>query len=78
GFKRGYSIVTNASMHKKRRLVLNVDLEDFFGAINFGRVRGFFITNKNFSLPPSVATVLAQIICYDNSIPQGSPCSPVV
>ncbi|MCQ9186699.1 reverse transcriptase family protein, partial [Streptomyces sp. IBSBF 2953] len=41
-------------------------------------VRGFFITNKNFSLQPSVATVLAQIICYDNSIPQGSPCSPVV
>lgn len=78
GFKRGYSIVTNASMHKKRRLVLNVDLEDFFGAINFGRVRGFFITNKNFSLQPSVATVLAQIICYENSIPQGSPCSPVV
>jgi RNA-directed DNA polymerase len=65
-------------VHKKRRLVLNVDLEDFFGAINFGRVRGFFITNKNFSLQPSVATVLAQIICYENSIPQGSPCSPVM
>ncbi|MFJ2486311.1 retron Ec67 family RNA-directed DNA polymerase/endonuclease [Pseudomonas sp. NPDC087639] len=78
GFKRGYSIVTNASVHKHRRLVLNLDLEDFFGSINFGRVRGFFITNNNFSLQPSVATVLAQIICFDNSIPQGSPCSPVV
>ena len=78
GFKRGYSIVTNASVHKNRRLVLNLDLEDFFGSINFGRVRGFFITNKNFLLQPSVATVLAQIICFDNSIPQGSPCSPVV
>ena len=78
GFKRGYSIVTNASVHKNRRLVLNLDLENFFGSINFGRVRGFFITNKNFSLQPAVATVLAQIICFDNSIPQGSPCSPVV
>ena len=78
GFKRGYSIVTNASVHKNRRLVLNIDLEDFFGSINFGRVRGFFITNKNFALQPSVATVLAQIICFENSMPQGSPCSPVM
>lgn len=78
GFKRGYSIVTNASTHRKRRLVLNIDLEDFFGSINFGRVRGFFITNKNFSLNPNVATVLAQIICFDNKLPQGSPCSPVM
>jgi RNA-directed DNA polymerase len=78
GFKRGYSIVTNASAHKGRRFVLNLDLENFFGSINFGRVRGFFITNKNFALQPPVATVLAQIICFDNSIPQGSPCSPVV
>ena len=78
GFKRGYSIVTNASVHKKRNLVLNVDLEDFFGSINFGRVRGFFITNKSFSLHPDVATVLAQIICFENRLPQGSPCSPVM
>lgn len=78
GFKRGYSIVTNASVHKKRRLVLNLDLKNFFGDINFGRVRGFFITNKNFALNPSVATVLAQIACFENSIPQGSPCSPVI
>ena len=46
--------------------------------INFGRVRGFFINNNNFRLNPDVATVLAQIACYENVLPQGSPCSPVI
>ena len=78
GFRPKYSIITNASVHRKKRYVFNMDLENFFGTINFGRVRGFFITNRNFELNPEVATVLAQIACHDNSLPQGSPCSPVI
>src|SRR6266852_4871276 len=78
GFKRKRSIVTNASKHRKRRYVFNIDLHDFFGTINFGRVRGFFISNKHFALQPAVATILAQIACYENALPQGSPCSPVI
>ncbi len=56
----------------------NVDVENFFGAINFGRVRGFFIKNRHFELAPRVATILAQIACHNNALPQGSPCSPVL
>lgn len=78
GFKRNHSILTNAQMHKTRRFVFNADLQDFFGSINFGRVRGFFIKDKNFSLHPDVATVLAQIACHENKLPQGSPCSPTI
>lgn len=78
GFKKGRSIITNASKHLKRRYVLNVDLQDFFGTINFGRVRGFFINDKHFALNPAVATILAQIACHENALPQGSPCSPVI
>src|SRR5262245_30642683 len=37
GFKRRRSIVTNARRHRHRRWVLNMDLEDFFPSINFGR-----------------------------------------
>src|ERR1700761_1966839 len=37
GFKRDRSIITNAEKHQKRRLVLNIDLQDFFPTINFGR-----------------------------------------
>lgn len=78
GFRRKHSIITNANTHRNKRYVFNIDLENFFGTINFGRVRGFFITNRNFELSPKVATILAQIACHENVLPQGSPCSPVV
>jgi RNA-directed DNA polymerase len=78
GFKRKRSIIDNATKHRRRQYVLNLDLQDFFGAINFGRVRGFFIKDSNFALRPEVATVLAQIACHKNALPQGSPCSPVI
>ncbi len=72
------SILTNAHTHKNRRYVLNIDIADFFPSFNFGRVRGFFIKNHSFELDPKVATVIAQIACLDNALPQGSPCSPVI
>lgn len=78
GFKRKRTIMTNARAHITRRYVFNVDLHDFFGTINFGRVRGFFLKEKHFLLNPIVATVLAQIACHENKLPQGSPCSPVI
>ncbi|MEB0012550.1 retron Ec67 family RNA-directed DNA polymerase/endonuclease [Glaciimonas sp. Gout2] len=78
GFKRYHTIMTNGRPHVARRYVFNVDLHDFFGSMNFGRVRGFFMKDKNFNLHPNVATVIAQIACHENKLPQGSPCSPVI
>lgn len=78
GFRKHHSIITNAENHKNKRHVFNVDLEDFFPSINFGRVRGFFIKDSRFLLNPAVATVIAQIACYKEHLPQGSPCSPVI
>jgi len=78
GFVREGSIMTNAIMHINQKNVLNIDLKDFFDSFNFGRVRGFFIKNNHFKLDPHIATVIAQIACYDNKLPQGSPCSPVI
>jgi RNA-directed DNA polymerase len=78
GFERNRSIITNAMMHLGKKNVLNIDLENFFESFNFGRVRGFFIKDKNFQLDPHIATVIAQIACYNNQLPQGSPCSPVI
>lgn len=78
GFVRRRSIVTNAYRHRRMHFVFNIDLEDFFPSINFGRIRGFFIRDRNFSLKPKVATILAQIACSGNHLPQGSPCSPMI
>ena len=78
GFQRGRTIVTNASAHRGRRYVLNLDLRNFFSAVNFGRVRGFFMKDTSFELPEQVATSIAHIACLDGKLPQGSPCSPVI
>ncbi|MBY0155567.1 RNA-directed DNA polymerase [Cytobacillus firmus] len=77
-FEIDKSIITNAEVHRNKRLVLNIDLKDFFGSIHFGRVRGFFNKNNKFLLPIEVATVIAQISCFEGKLPQGAPSSPII
>jgi RNA-directed DNA polymerase len=77
GFARDRSIVTNADAHIRKRVVLNIDLADFFPTIHFGRVRGVF-AKPPYGLPIDVAQVLAQICTYDRALPQGAPTSPIV
>lgn len=68
----------NAKVHRRKRYVFNIDLKDFFDSINFGRVRGYFINNDYFKLDPNIATIIAQIGCDENALPQGSPSSPII
>jgi len=77
GFIAGRSIVTNAEIHKRQKYVFNIDIEEFFPSINFGRVRGVFCKNP-YNLPENVATILAKICCFNNTLPQGAPTSPIV
>jgi len=77
-FRKSASIIDNAKRHKNRRWVLNLDLQDFFPSFNFGRVRGFFIKDKDFKYSEEIATILAQIACHEGTLPQGGPCSPVI
>lgn len=78
GFVKGKSILTNAKVHRNKRWVLNLDLHDYFGTVNFGRVRGTFIKDRCFELHADIATLVAQIACRNNALPQGSPCSPII
>jgi len=77
GFTKGRSVITNATVHVKKKLLLNIDILDFFPSINFGRVRGLFMA-KPYNLPPEVATILAQLCCHKNQLPQGAPTSPII
>ncbi len=77
GFIPQRGVVSNATPHASMHLVLNIDLQDFFPAINFGRVRGLFM-NPPFSMGPKAATIFAQICTYKNGLPQGAPTSPVL
>ena len=77
GFTIGRSILTNARTHLGASVVLNIDLENFFPSIHFGRVRGRFMA-KPFKCPDAGATILAQLCCHDGALPQGAPTSPTV
>jgi RNA-directed DNA polymerase len=78
GFQKGLSITSNAERHISKKYVFNIDIANFFPSFNFGRVRGYFIKNDKFKLQPKVATIIAQIACHNNELPQGSPCSPII
>lgn len=78
GFEKGVGIYENALSHSHKRWVFNVDLADFFPSINFGRVISFFKKNTDLQLDPKIATLIAQIACHDNQLPQGAPSSPVI
>jgi len=77
GFVWYRNIVTNSEPHAGKRFILNLDLKDFFSSIHFGRVRGLFMA-KPYGLPPLVASILAELCCYNNRLPQGAPTSPVI
>lgn len=77
-FEKKKGIITNASVHQNKRYVLNLDLKNFFEHFHFGRVRGFFSKNRNFELPIEIATIIAQLTCYQGKLPQGAPTSPII
>ncbi len=78
GFIPDVSIYENAKCHTNRRWVFNVDIENYFDSINFGRVWSYLQKNKNFQLNKEVATMIAQIVCFKNRLPQGAPTSPMM
>jgi len=77
GFIKKRSVVTNAKNHTRKRYVFNVDLDNFFPSIHLGRVIGVF-KSYPFAFNTEVATFLAQICCYNASLPQGAPTSLLV
>lgn len=77
-FEKEKSIVTNAIIHRNKRYVLNIDLEDYFGSFHIGRVIGYFENNRHFRFPHEVSVTIAKIACYQGKLPQGSACSPII
>ncbi|WP_115043048.1 reverse transcriptase domain-containing protein [Xanthomonas arboricola] len=76
-YTAGRGIIENAKVHRRKRWVVATDLEEFFPSINLGRIRGLFLSEP-FNFPKEVATVLAQVCCYQGALPQGAPTSPAL
>src|ERR1051326_6910874 len=77
GFVKGRDILSNANLHLRPRYLLNIDIKDFFDSINFGRLYGL-LRSGVYGANHDVATLVTQICCFENKLPQGAPTSPIV
>lgn len=76
GFIKNRSIYDNALPHTNKKLVINLDLKDFFPTIIYGNVFKLF---KYFGYTTEVSHLLTQLCTNGkNVLPQGSPVSPVI
>lgn len=93
GFLAGRSILTNAAVHTNARLVLKMDVKEFFPTVTWRRVKGVF---RRAGYREQVATLLAlictesprEVVQFENTtyyvslgprcLPQGAPTSPAI
>lgn len=93
GFVPGRSIATHAQVHAGAKVVIKLDVKDFFPTLALPRIKGLF---RKIGYPEQVATVMA-LICTEaprqevehegkiyhvalgaRSLPQGAPTSPTL
>src|SRR5262249_18270480 len=72
-FRPGSSIVRNARVHARQRLIATVDLRDFFESTRAARVRAFFVRHGWRDLE---LQTLMRLCVHRNGLPQGAPTSP--
>lgn len=77
-FKKNHTILTNAKVHKGSNFIFNIDLENFFTSIHYGRIFGYLTQNSHYKLNKQVAQVISHMACLDGTLVQGSPLSPVI
>jgi len=86
GFVRGRSVRSNAAPHQGAKLVLKLDLRDFFPSIHYHRVEGLF---QRLGYGWEVAALLAGLtthraklddgtVVWPGVLPQGAPTSPAL
>ncbi|MFH7321545.1 reverse transcriptase family protein [Desulfurivibrio sp. D14AmB] len=73
GFRRRRSIVTNSRRHVANRVVVKLDIEDFFPSITAQRIFGVF---TGLGYPRQVAELLTGLTTRRGVLPTGAPTSP--
>lgn len=72
----GRSYVDNAAMHMGADSVRLLDIEDFFPNCTANKVIWFF--HKRMQCSRDVAAIIRGVVTRKGSLPQGSPCSPIL
>lgn len=75
-YRKGVGILANVRVHTEAGQILKLDIKDFFGNILFYHVYRYAFPSIYF--PPSVGTLLTNLCCYRDCLPQGAPTSAAI
>lgn len=93
-YRKGFSVLENASPHCQKRLLVKLDLHDFFGSISFSKVYWAIDRALHAAPPPflqeashnsaesgnpySISFYFARLCTLNGCLPQGAPTSPLL
>lgn len=86
GFIKGISVKDGASRHLGSKVVLCVDVQNFFGSLKVDKVYKalYYLLGKMkekdpfFTWDSEDCTILKDLLTYKGSVPQGAPSSPAL
>lgn len=73
---KGRSYVDNAARHKGAVAFWLLDIADYFPSCSANNVAHFF--RQRMECSPDVTAILVHIATWQQCLPQGSPCSPIL
>lgn len=74
-YRRGTSLLDNAKFHLEQKLILKLDIKDFFINIRSKSVYEFFL---ECGYSESVSVLLTRCVTLDGGLPEGAPTSPAL
>ncbi len=75
GFRRGKGLWDNAKPHSGKKVVVNVDVENFFPSVTENKVATAF---SEMGIPETAIPELVRLTTYRGCLPQGAPTSPFI
>jgi len=74
-YRKNVNLKDNIRFHKGQKIVLKIDLEDFFGNLKQKKIVKLFI---DLGYTKELSVVLAKLCTLNGSLPQGAPTSPLL
>lgn len=74
-YRKGKSIVDNAKVHCDSKVIIKMDIRDFFPSVNADKVKLLFL---KFGWNEEVSNKLTELCTWENGLPQGAPTSPAI
>jgi retron-type reverse transcriptase len=78
GFRPGHSILTNALPHTGQKLVVNIDIDEFFPSVKHPLIQRVCGQLHGGRLSPRAIKLLADICSFQGALPTGAPTSPAI